>query len=145
MATLRELAKEVLKEGYLATLSTHDAEGPWAAAVTFVGDDDMNIYWLSQPAARHSQAIEKAGDVAAAITTAWESDSERALQIVGRAERIAEVPAHIVDAYALKRGRERFAQMARTLERGTVWYRLTPTRVELIHGALFGYDRQRVL
>ncbi len=145
MPDTRTLTLEILKDSYLANLATNDAEGPWAAAVTFVSDDDMNIYWLSQAAARHSQAIEKGNPIAVAITAAWESSSERALQMSGRAEQIADVPEHIVEAYAEKRGRERHEQLQKSLERGTVWYRFTPERIELIYGKYFGYNRQRVL
>ena len=146
MADLPGLAREVLRDSYLADLGVCDAEGPWVAAVTFVHDEkDLSIYWLSQPHARHSLCIEKDGTVAAAITAAWESGKERALQLEGHAERIPEAPAEIVESYALKRGREKLAQMLRTLERGTVWYRLTPKRIELIYNSFFGYDRQRVL
>lgn len=145
MSDTRSLALEILQDSYLANLATNDAQGPWAAAVTFIHDADMNIYWLSQRAARHSQAIEKGSPVAVAITATWESSSERALQMSGRAEQIADVPEQIVEAYAQKRGRERHEQLQKSLERGTVWYRFTPEHIELIYGKHFGYNRQRVL
>ena len=145
MQDTRALALEVLRDSYLATLGTSDADGPWTAAITFIHDNEMNIYWLSQPAARHSVAIEKGSAVAVAITAEWESSSERALQMSGRAEQLQSVPDDIQEAYAQKRGRERHEQLMKTLERGTVWYRFTPSRIELIYGKHFGYNRQRVL
>ena len=44
---IKALAKEILEDGYLATLATNDADGPWAATVIYVCDDDLAIYWLS--------------------------------------------------------------------------------------------------
>lgn len=145
MPDTRSLATEVLRDSYLANLATNDAEGPWAAAVTFIHDADMNVYWLSQRVARHSLAITGGSPVAVAITATWESSSERALQMSGRAEQIADVPERIAEAYAEKRGRERHEQLQKSLERGTVWYRFTPDHIELIYGEHFGYNRQRVL
>ncbi|MBI5644534.1 pyridoxamine 5'-phosphate oxidase family protein [Candidatus Kaiserbacteria bacterium] len=146
MADLRALAKEVLDDAFLMTLATQDAEGPWAASVIFVADKDFNIYWMSKSDARHSRAIAEGGKVAVAITASWQENKERAIQIEGTAQRIDSISPTIMSALSAKRGKKPEPDTAAfILERGLIWYKLTPTRIELIYNELFDYDRQRVL
>ena len=65
---LVELAKSILDKGYLMSLGVTDESGVWVCDVIYVHDDAMNVYWVSDPEVRHSQAIHKNGQVAATIT-----------------------------------------------------------------------------
>lgn len=146
MSDVRELAQEVMRDAFLATLATNDAEGPWAASVIFVADEDLSVYWLSKPASRHSRAIEGGALAAAAITASFDVNDERAIQLEGRAERLlSEPPQAVVEALSKKRGKVEPQSPAELLERDLIWYRLVPSRVELIYLKLFDYERKRVL
>jgi nitroimidazol reductase NimA-like FMN-containing flavoprotein (pyridoxamine 5'-phosphate oxidase superfamily) len=59
MVNVREKIKQVLEQGYILSLGTYDENGPWVADVRYISDDDFNIYWMSDPKFRHSEAIEK--------------------------------------------------------------------------------------
>ncbi len=141
MADLEKLTHDILNDTYLATLAVSDADGPWAASVIFVPDKDRNIYWVSKTDSRHSRAIEESGNAACMIIAAEEVDHERALQISGAAERVDTVPAEVEEAHATKRGQP----LPSALKEGRSWYKLVPSRIELIHNELFGWDRQRAL
>ena len=54
-----DLIKEILEKCYLMSLATLDDGGVWVSDVIFVHDEDLNIYWISDPDVRHSKAIIK--------------------------------------------------------------------------------------
>ena len=59
---------EILENAHLMSLATRDDGGLWVADVIFVYGDDLNLYWMSDPDCRHSQAIPKNDGVAGSIT-----------------------------------------------------------------------------
>lgn len=64
---IKELVKEVLKKGYLMSLATLDDGGVWISDVIYIYDNDLSIYWMSDPEVRHSKAISKKNKVAGTI------------------------------------------------------------------------------
>jgi uncharacterized protein YhbP (UPF0306 family) len=62
---IKEKILEVLGKGHLMSLATVDNGGVWVSDVIYVYDDNLNIYWMSDPDVRHSQAIVKNSQVAA--------------------------------------------------------------------------------
>ena len=138
------LVDEVLNSSYLMSLGVSDEQGLWVADVIFVHDDEGNIYWMSTDDRRHSMAIEKNPNVAAAVTATMKpGDPDLGLQMSGEAEKIDAVPREVVLRYFRKQNKPEPAQDFVVLERHT-WYVFHPTRIELIHEPLFGYDRQQV-
>lgn len=68
MADAKKLIKSYLQgDARTMQLATVVGGKPWVATVYFVVDSDINIYWLSWPDRRHSQAIKEQSQVAAAI------------------------------------------------------------------------------
>ncbi|MDP3762541.1 MAG: pyridoxamine 5'-phosphate oxidase family protein, partial [bacterium] len=84
---IEQLIKEVLNKGYLMSLATLDDGGVWASDVIYVYDDDLNIYWMSYPNVRHSEAILKNPKVAGTITASEQSGEELGIQFDGIAEK----------------------------------------------------------
>jgi uncharacterized protein YhbP (UPF0306 family) len=71
---LEEEIIEYLEAHHVLTLATHDEVGPWATPLFYVSDEAMDLYFLSDPATRHCQAIKKRPGISAAIhggSTAW--------------------------------------------------------------------------
>ena len=68
--------QEVLNRGYLMSLGVQDAAGVWVSDVAYTSDDNLVIYWKSDPNSRHSQAILKNGHVAGTITVSNKSGQE---------------------------------------------------------------------
>lgn len=138
------LALEALDASYLMSLGVSDEQGVWVADVIFTYDDEGNMYWMSTDDRRHSVAIEKNPNVAVAITaTLKPGDPDIGLQMSGVAERVEAVPRSVVNRYFRKRNKPEPAEDFVVLE-DHKWYVFRPTRIELIHEPLFGYDRQRV-
>lgn len=141
---LLTLTREALSASYLMSLGVSDEQGVWVADVIFVHDHECNIYWMSTADRRHSIAIESNPNVAAAIAaTGGPEDPELAVQMSGVAEMIDAVPREVALRYFQKRNKPEPAEDFVVLEDHR-WYVLRPNRIELINGALFGYDRQRV-
>lgn len=142
---LRERVKEVFAETHLMSLATSDAEGLWVADVLFVFDDELTIYWMSSPDARHSRAIGQGAGVAGTITASVAGKVPNfGLQFSGTAEKIKGPRYDLAVKHYEKRGRVAPAEDEDVLK-GRSWYQLTPASLWLIDEANFGYERQEVV
>lgn len=141
---LKKLARGVLEDAYVMSLGTADEGGAWVADLIYVADEDFNLYWISFPQVRHSQAIEKNAKVACAITASHETNKERALQIEGVVEKIDGPLFEQEKKLEAKRGLPIPQRAGEILENGHVWYKLKPTKVELLHSEPFGYEKKAV-
>src|SRR5579884_2438627 len=65
-STLRDRVLAYLRHHNTLTLATWWPDGPWAAALFYV-NDGFDLFWLSDPAARHSRNIAQSPRVAVAI------------------------------------------------------------------------------
>jgi len=145
MEDLKILVKEVLADGYIMNLGTTDQNGPWVAGVIYIADDDFNLYWISLPSARHSQAIAKNPLVACSIVAEQAPDKERALQIQGHASLLSESSLERELELRKKQGKALPTQEGEILKNGHKWFKLVPTKLELIHNKQFGWERKKVL
>lgn len=143
----RTRAEKALEEGYLMSLGTSDDGGVWVADVLYAFDDDLNIYWMSDPNFRHSKAIDKNNLVGAAITVSrYPGDVDFGLQISGRAERIGKIISPLLAIkYLKKKGKVTTEEVGRVLKHGYDWYVLRPEKMELIDEIHFGYEKKIVL
>jgi uncharacterized protein YhbP (UPF0306 family) len=64
-ATIREYLPQVIH----MSLATCSGDKPWVCEVHFVYDDDLNLYFRSTPARRHSQEIAANPNIAGNIVT----------------------------------------------------------------------------
>ncbi|MBI4059532.1 pyridoxamine 5'-phosphate oxidase family protein [Candidatus Giovannonibacteria bacterium] len=140
---IKQLIKEVLEKGYLMSLATLDEGGVWVADVIYVHDGDFNIYWISSPVTRHSQAIIKNSRVAGTITVSGPGEDNLGIQFEGVAEKVdGERPDLALRHYA-KRGKPAPKENEDVLE-GDSWYILKPAKIELINEKLFGFEKQKL-
>lgn len=112
--------------GFLETvptigLATVDGEGrPHAANVNFVSDDDLNLYFLSNPASAHSRHVAARERVAATAYSGFTRPDEiRGVQLHGTCElldesRFDEVWAAFLGKFPYAEG---FADLVREEER----------------------------
>jgi uncharacterized protein YhbP (UPF0306 family) len=64
---------------------------PQVAPLFFASDDDLNLYWISDPESRHSANLEDWNDTAAAIYAhTWEWAGIRGVQIEGDAMAVSD-------------------------------------------------------
>jgi len=144
MEELRRLIKTILENGFTMALGTVDERGVWVANVTYIHDEDYNLYWLSRVDTRHSEAVLKNSNVAAAITLSNNPNKEViGLQISGVAEKLQHDPVSgIVEAREVKSNGTSPATPEGSFFPITSWYRLKPKRIELMHVPLFGFNKK---
>ena len=144
MKDLKKLAQSILDQGYLMSLGTLDDGGVWVSDVIYVHDDNFNIYWMSDPEVRHSEAILKNNKVAATITISNTlGEKNVGLQIEGRAEKIEGNDFGIATLYYTKR-KKPIPNENDDILQGDSWYRLTPTKIEIIYEPEFGFEKKKL-
>ncbi|OGZ69868.1 MAG: hypothetical protein A3D44_03140 [Candidatus Staskawiczbacteria bacterium RIFCSPHIGHO2_02_FULL_42_22] len=139
---IRELIKEVLGKGYLMSLGTIDDGGVWVCDVIFIFDDQLNIFWMSDPNTRHSKAILQNKKVAGTITVNLPGEYNLGIQFEGRAEKIEGARFDLAKKHYAKRRKSEPKEVDDVLD-GDSWYRLIPAKIELIHEKLFGFNKQK--
>ncbi|MBM2831320.1 MAG: hypothetical protein HW414_372 [Dehalococcoidia bacterium] len=78
-----------LREHNAMSLATLSEGQPWAAAVFYVHDDRINLYFLSDPKARHSQQLMKNPRVSVAINEDYRDWREiKGIQLEGIAGKV---------------------------------------------------------
>ncbi len=134
---------EVLNRGHLMSLATLDDGGLWVADLVYVFDEDLNIYWMSDPGVRHSKAILKNAQVAGTITISNKSkESNLGIQFSGQAEKI-DGPRHdLAIKHLAKRGYPEPKESDDVLQ-GDSWYVLRPRQqIDLIDEENYGYNKK---
>jgi uncharacterized protein YhbP (UPF0306 family) len=87
---LKNLIKQYLTEARVMQLASSIHDHPWVCNVHFYADDDLNLYWMSTEARRHSQEIAQNAHVAMTIKVHEDTPDEK--YVIGlSAEGTAEV------------------------------------------------------
>ena len=142
---LRELIKSYLPQGLVMQLATVSEGQPWACTLYYVHDDDMNLYWLSMPARRHSREVSKHYQVAAAIVVKYDLPVV-GLQVEGAAQMVKDGPTvkRVMDSYITKYGAGK--DFYDNYQRGTnkhQLYKLTPKKIVLFDEQNFSGEQAR--
>ena len=139
----KELIKEVLEKGYLMSLATYDDGGVWVADVIYVFDEQLNIYWISDPEVRHSEAIAKNNKIAGTITVSGPKESNLGIQFEGVAEKVEGSRYDLAKKHYAKRLKPEPKETDDILQ-GDFWYVLRPSKIELICEKLFEFDKLKL-
>jgi uncharacterized protein YhbP (UPF0306 family) len=143
MDEVRKIADELLREGYLLSLCTVDESGPWVCDLVYVSDDEMNLYWKSQERSRHSTAILNNPRAAASISVSNKpGEANAGLQIAGEVEKVEAVSRLVEERHNMKKRSAVPEQDKEVLITGEAWYRLKPTKIEVIYEPRWGYLKQ---
>ena len=87
---LAERIAALLDAHHVMSLATLGRDGPHAANL-FYARDGFALFWVSDPASRHSVELEAGGTVAATIARDYADYATiRGLQVTGRAHRLAD-------------------------------------------------------
>ena len=133
---------EVLQKGHLMSLATQDDGGLWVADVVFVYDEDLNIYWMSDPDVRHSKAVVKNGQAAGSITISNKSKEKNlGIQFSGKAEKIEGPRYDLAKKHLAKRSYPEPKETDDVLQ-GDSWYVLHPNKIDLIDEENYGWDKK---
>lgn len=139
---LEKIVKEILDQGYLMSLGIYDENGPWVSDVIFV-NDGLNLYWISSVNTRHSKALLKNKKAAATITLSnIGGEKNIGLQIEGNAEKIDGDVFEMAKKHRLKRNEPIPQKEGEILDPDESWYKLSPTKIEIINEPLWGFDKK---
>jgi len=121
MEDLKAITLDILTKGNYLHLATVDEQGPWSATLFYV-HDDLNLYWLSQPTTRHSNAIRQFPYRAAGTITLTQKPGEPdiALRLEGRAYQLETISLPIAARYQQKRNKPPLTSAIDFLESGQV-------------------------
>jgi uncharacterized protein YhbP (UPF0306 family) len=136
-----ELATQIaalLDAHHVMSLATHGDERPHAANL-FYARSGFVLFWVSDPASRHSVELAADARVAATIATDYSDfPSIQGLQLAGRAGRIADEEAraearrHLEQRYPFLQAAARAPAELRAAYERAEFYRLIPERIVLI-------------
>src|SRR6185436_11817663 len=114
----------------------------WAADVIFIHDDDLNIYWMSDPETRHSQAILQDERVAGTITASTKAGEKNlGIQFSGVAKKIDGPRYDLAKKHLQKRSHPEPKEEDDVLD-GDSWYILTPSKIDLIDELNQGFEKK---
>lgn len=124
----------------IAVATTSPTGSPRVADVYFVSDTDLNLYFYSDPASRHSRNIQRDRRVAvAARIESMDWHKIRGVQIEGIAEVMDDPEAHN-RAWQLMCQKFPFYESFTDAVANLKMYRITPKRIRWIDNSVsFGY------
>lgn len=128
---LREEIQKYLETYHVLILATVDEGGPWATPLFYASDENFDLYFLSEPSVRHSQAIARTPRVSAAVhggSTGW--TDIMGIQLDGWASAVSdELEEHARECYEAKFP---FALALVPSDRSYRFYRIRPRWLRLI-------------
>ena len=126
------------------SLATQDDGGLWVSDLIFIHNDDLNIFWLSNPQCRHSKAILENPNVAGTVTVSNKTGEQNfGIQFEGLAEKIEGARYDLSVKHLFKRGYP-VPEITDDVLGQNSWYVLKPSKIRLIDEALSGYMAQDV-
>lgn len=140
---IKKIILEVLERGYLLSLATVDEGGVWACDVIYIHDDQLNIYWVSDPEVRHSRAILTHPQAAGTVTVGGQGEDDLGIQVDGIVEKIEGERLDLMEKHFAKR-KKPLPKEADGFLRGRSWYCLKPKRIDVICERLFGFEKRTV-
>lgn len=150
----RQNIKEYLAAHNTVTLASCSADGPWAAAVFYVSDANLALYFKSDPKTRHMQDILDNPSVAATVQAdgqAWQS--LRGLQLLSSCARVDDQDTGRVNDLYLEKfpfldtvadnSSDKDERVLAERVRKTPFYQLRPQWIRLIDNARgFGHKTE---
>lgn len=127
--TLKDAIIAYLDTATMMQVATALDNEPWCATVYFAHDNAHNLYWLSLPTARHSQAIAKNGRVAGTIVAPQDpARPPRGLQFEGTAREITDPDElmRLVESYEERYARNNLAEGVMTGVNPNRFYQIKP-------------------
>jgi len=128
---IKQLATDHLQDSFVMQLATSRGDQPWVCNVHFFADEDLNLYWMSDPTTRHSEDIAANPHVAVAVAVN-EDMPLIGVQIEGDAEQLEFADYEdVLHKYAARHKREGFVEKALSGEMPFKLYRLAPRVVQI--------------
>jgi len=139
----KEIVHDFLSKHKLMTIATY-GEYPWIASVYYSYDQDLNIYFLSDPNTLHCKQLKKNPHIALSIVDSHQtvSDLKKGLQVYGKAEEISQANKirHALsmwkEALNIVNPKYTYENMIKKIVKGRM-FKITPKKIKLFDQALF--------
>lgn len=153
----RQTIRQLLEGHNTLTLATTDGESPWATAVFFASDAELNLYFVSDRRTRHGCNLAANDRVAGAVSSDCATWNEiRGLQLEGQVTvleglaRLSALKTYLSKfpdvSSLLERPQDKSEETIATRLREANIYRLSPDSIRLIDNSLgFGYKEELIL
>lgn len=142
-----ELIRKYLPTKNVMQLATARDNQPWSCNVHYFSDDDLNLYWISDPTRRHSLEIKDNPKVSVAIKiheNTKQEDYVIGITLEGTGELMPEFNEEVAQAYCDKHSKgDSFVEEMREGKRPFKFYKLTPTNFVLFSSKDFTGDPRR--
>lgn len=143
--------KEFLRSHFQMVVGTY-ASYPWTATVYYSVDNDMNIYFLSNPETLHCKQIEKNPKVSVAVVDSPQKPAslKKGLQIYGKAKKIsgANKIRHALELWKktldVTSPLYSYENMMKKAIKGRM-YKITPIRVKFFNEALWNEGQEPLI
>lgn len=130
--SVEELIRKYVPTKNVMQLATTRDNQSWSCNVHFYSDNDLNLYWISEPGRRHSLEIQDNPNVSAAIKiheNTVEEDYVIGIALQGTAELMGEFDENVAAAYKDKLSKnETFVDDMKNDRKPYKFYKLTPTK-----------------
>lgn len=101
------IARQILDDSSYVALATADADGvPWASPVWFAQEDYRELFWVSDPGARHSRNVAVRPEIALVVFDSTVVPGE------GQAVYMSATAAQVTDPAELERGTGVFSRVS---------------------------------
>lgn len=140
----KELIRNYLAKYNLMQVATQGKDHPWIASVYYTFDNDLNLYFLSDPRTKHCRQIANNPKVAVAVTDSDQDISKfkRGLQIYGLAKQIksANKIKHALKLWKaylkVKNPELSYENMLKKIIKGKM-YQISPKKIKFFNQELF--------
>ena len=105
----KEEILNLLKKTKMMQFGILDSNGPWVVTLFYALDDELNMYWISLPDTRHSEAIGKNSKASVAVPVEFKfGEPIQGLSMSGEAEHLSDPGQirNILELYAEQMNRE---------------------------------------
>lgn len=142
----KELILDFIKGHTLMSVATY-GKHPWIAYVYYSFDNDLNIYFLSDPKTLHCKQIKENPLVAVSIADSHQKPSslKKGLQLYGTAQQISDAKKiqHALrlwkETLGVKDPELSYENMVKKIVTGRM-YKITPKRIKFFNQELFKND-----
>jgi uncharacterized protein YhbP (UPF0306 family) len=133
--SVEELIKQHLPTQKVMQLATARDNQPWACNVHYFSDNNLNLYWFSEPGRRHSQEINdnpKASAVIKVHENTPEEDYVIGITVEGEAGLVTELEDSILESFRDKHNKgDKFVEAVKSGIKTSQLYKLTPQKIVL--------------
>jgi uncharacterized protein YhbP (UPF0306 family) len=142
----KRIILEFLQQHKLMFVATQ-GEHPWIASVFYTFDNDLNLYFLSNPETLHSKHIVKNKEVAVAIADSHQqlNDLKKGVQIYGHVKQISDLHKmkHAIDLWKNSLGYNgseiSYENIINKVIKGRM-YKIQPKKIKFFNQELFDVE-----